>query len=359
MRQDFLIQDLTTLRKIIPEYPKLMDRRIKNSLDSLAIEFLNAANLAVFSSSQLKTIEILPLSSGTVGQPDSRTLSLKIAQQYVFAPDKTETTADTLHACTLYFLVNGIGHGLRINGKARILPKHSHEAMLEINIEQVYFHCSRAIVRAGFWQIGSEQLSTKDQATIHQTTICQTSIQQKLCADSKTFIANSPFLFICSRNTQEKLEISPRGDAAGFVRILSDDTLLIPERPGNKVAITLRNILEQTQVKLLLFIPNRNLVLQVKGNAVLTHQPDYLEQLCVNSKRPKLAVSVKIQSCQLIESTALEQANLWDIKTHRSADELSSFAKIMNTHLHGESLIAKTFQPVVNAIIQRDLKNLY
>lgn len=356
MHEDYHIKNLSQLRDIIPPHPRLMDKRIKDRLDDFAIEFLQASSLAVFSCSALDFIEIIPLTRLELTQPDQIRLTLKHTQTELSRFYKMNlNNASEQHACTLYCLVSGIGHGLRVNGSVTLhTDLQADGSVLEIRIEQLYFHCSRAIVRGNFWDAApvSRSFSAQDNEL-------RSEHQARLCSAAKQFISHSSLAFISSQNAQGKLEISPRGDAAGFVQVLPDNTLLIPERPGNKVAITMRNILEQAKIKLMLLIPGVNSALHITGKATLTNRPDYLQRLTFKNKVPKLAIMLKIENAQLSHSLALAQSEIWNPETHYSDTSLSSFPKIMNAHLHGSSLAAKTLQPLVGAIIKHDLKHLY
>jgi predicted pyridoxine 5'-phosphate oxidase superfamily flavin-nucleotide-binding protein len=348
MSNDFPIQNLKQLRTIIPDYPKLMDKRIKNSLDTYSREFLQASNIAIFSCSVMKNIEIIALNTAQLSLHGESILQLKLPRPLAFEVSESASPP----GCTLYFLVAGIGHGLRINGELSLLSKDAdiNTVAFEISIRQLYFHCSRALVRANFWQAHQ---------SIHSLNAESNKPHETLSADSQNFLKHSSLVFICSRNTRGELEMSPRGDEPGFVKHLPGNTLLIPERPGNKVAITLRNILENPTIKLLFLIPKLNQVLQISGRARLSNKPDFLQQLVINNKPPKLAIILEVEHYQLSESLSLVDADIWNRDHYRSQDEFHSFAKIMNTHLHGESLMAKTLQPVVSAVIKHDLKNLY
>lgn len=360
MSTNFTIQNLKQLREIIPDYPKMMDNRIKQTLDLFSQEFLEASSLAIFSCTAMKTIDIIALKTAGLSQHGDTLLGLKMAQPLSFnLPESADPSA-----CSLYFLIAGIGHGLRINGELKVLSQgQDKEVSLEIRIRQVYFHCSRAIVRANFWQhhlnhVNHHSTTYNEQLNkqLNKQLIKQ---HETLNAASRDFISQSALAFICSYNAKGKLEMSPRGDAPGFVKTLSDQSLLIPERPGNKVAITLRNILEQPAIKVLFLAPGQNRVLQVSGRASLSQQPDYLQQLVSSNKVPKIAILLEIDACQLCDATSLKDADIWNKAHYRRPDEFNSFAKIMNTHLHGTSLLAKTLQPVVSAVIKHDLKNLY
>ena len=83
----------------------------------------------------------------------------------------------------------------------------------------------------------------------------------------RAFIARSPFLLIASSNARGQMDISPKGDAPGFVRVLDDKTLAVPEWPGNRRADTFTNVLENPKVGLIFLVPGKSETLRVSGSA--------------------------------------------------------------------------------------------
>jgi hypothetical protein len=97
----------------------------------------------------------------------------------------------------------------------------------------------------------------------------------------RAFIALSPFLVIASADAQGMTDVSPRGDLPGFVAVLDEHTLLIPDRPGNKKLVTLSNIVENANIALIFFVPGRVDSLRVNGQAQITTDPMLLAPLAV------------------------------------------------------------------------------
>ena len=96
-------------------------------------------------------------------------------------------------------------------------------------------------------------------------------------------------MLLATSSSDGTCDVSPRGDPAGFVHIVDERTLLVPERPGNKLADSLRNILANPNVGLLFLIPGVGDTLRVNGRATLTTDGALLEALAVEGKTPKLA----------------------------------------------------------------------
>jgi PPOX class probable FMN-dependent enzyme len=129
---------------------------------------------------------------------------------------------------------------------------------------------------------------------------------------TRQFVERSPFLCLATCDARGELDVSPRGDPPGFVRILDDVTLLVPERPGNKLADSLRNILENARVGLLFFVPGVDDTLRVNGRATLVTDAQLLAPCVVEDKVPKLGILVDVESAFTHCAKAFLRAHFWD-----------------------------------------------
>lgn len=138
---------------------------------------------------------------------------------------------------------------------------------------------------------------------------------------TRRFIELSPFLCLATADERGNCDVSPRGDPRGFVRILDDTTLLLPERPGNRLADSLRNILRNPRVGLLFVIPGVSDTFRVNGRATLTTDAALLEPCAVEGKVPRLGILVDIESAFTHCAKAFLRARLWqpDQAVERSA----------------------------------------
>jgi uncharacterized protein len=141
---------------------------------------------------------------------------------------------------------------------------------------------------------------------------------------TKQFIEQSPFLCIATAHPDGGLDVSPRGDPAGFVRILDEKTLLIPDRPGNKIADSLTNLLADPRIALLFLIPGVGDTFRVNGRAEIVEDEDLLASSAVEGKPPKLGIIVKIEECYTQCSKALIRSDLWNPEKHIERSELPS-----------------------------------
>ncbi|HET8711352.1 MAG TPA: pyridoxamine 5'-phosphate oxidase family protein, partial [Spongiibacteraceae bacterium] len=113
----------------------------------------------------------------------------------------------------------------------------------------------------------------------------------------KAFIARSPLMFVSTTDENGYVDVSPKGDPAGFVLVDDDGCLLIPERPGNKLTYGFRNILRNGGIGLLFLLPRQRETLRVKGIATLHNDPDVLEKMKVNGKPALMYTRVEIKEC--------------------------------------------------------------
>ena len=128
----------------------------------------------------------------------------------------------------------------------------------------------------------------------------------------RQFIGLSPFLAIGSQSADGKGDVSPRGDLPGFVQVLDDRTLAVPDRPGNNRLDTLTNILANPSVGLLFLIPGFEDTLRVNGKARLSRDPALLARMAVNNRAPKLAIVIEVEEAFLHCAKAFKRSRLWD-----------------------------------------------
>ena len=157
----------------------------------------------------------------------------------------------------------------------------------------------------------------------------------KLDAHCRRFIEASPFLVIGSAAADGQGDVSPRGDAPGFVRILDDNTLLIPERPGNKRIDTLSNIAENPEVALIFFVPGMNETLRVNGRARVTLDQALLSPSAVQNKLPLSGILVEVKEAFLHCAKALIRSKLWDPATQIDRKSFPTLGRMVADQIAG------------------------
>jgi len=161
--------------------------------------------------------------------------------------------------------------------------------------------------------------------------LVQSKIADRLNDLTRQFIERSPFLCLATSAADGSCDVSPKGDPAGFVRILDDRTLLLPDRPGNRLADSLRNVLENPRVALLFVIPGVTDTFRVNGRAEIVTDPELLEFCAVEGKVPKLAMRIQIEQAYTHCSKAFLRSNLWDPEAYVDRDELPTPGELMRS----------------------------
>ena len=127
----------------------------------------------------------------------------------------------------------------------------------------------------------------------------------------RRFIELSPFVVLASAGADGRMDCSPRGDPAGFVAVLDDRTILLPDRRGNNRTDSLTNVLENPHVGMLFLIPGANETLRLNGRATLTTDPARLEPLAVKGRVPRSGLQVEVEEVFLQCTKALVRSRLW------------------------------------------------
>jgi len=151
----------------------------------------------------------------------------------------------------------------------------------------------------------------------------------RLDEHSRAFIARSPFVLLATSNAAGRCDVSPKGDAPGFVLALDDHHLVVPDRIGNNRIDGLTNIVENPHVGMIFLIPGREDTLRVNGRACIVRDAEILARLEVQGKRPKVAIGVQIEECFLHCAKAFKRSGLWDRDRWPDVASLPSMAKML------------------------------
>jgi PPOX class probable FMN-dependent enzyme len=154
-------------------------------------------------------------------------------------------------------------------------------------------------------------------------------IADRLNPLTRQFIEQSPFVVVATGRPDGGLDVSPRGDPAGFVRIIDERTLLLPDRPGNKLADTLTNLLEDDRIALLFLIPGVNDTFRVNGRARIVDDPEMLAASEVEGKAPLLGIFVEVEEAYTQCPKAFLRSELWNPERHIDRSELPRSGEIL------------------------------
>ena len=154
----------------------------------------------------------------------------------------------------------------------------------------------------------------------------------RLDTHCRAIIEKSPFLLLGTSDTTGRCDVSPKGDFPGFVRVLDDRTIAIPDLPGNNRLDTLLNILNNPQVGLIFMIPGMNETLRINGKVRLVRDAKLLESMAYQGKLPKLAIVVDVKEVFTHCPKAFLRSKLWSEDYRIERSELPSFAEILKDH---------------------------
>ncbi|TDE41287.1 pyridoxamine 5'-phosphate oxidase family protein [Nonomuraea mesophila] len=144
----------------------------------------------------------------------------------------------------------------------------------------------------------------------------------------RDWLAASPFCLIATSDDQGSCDVSPKGDPAGFVHVIDDTTIALPDRPGNRRADGFRNILKNPHVGLIFLVPGRNETLRINGRARLVREAPFFDELIVKGHRPRLALVVEIEQIFFHCAKSFMRSALWKPDTWQP-DVLPSHARLI------------------------------
>lgn len=145
----------------------------------------------------------------------------------------------------------------------------------------------------------------------------------------RAFIAKCPFLLIASSDAEGNMDVSPKGDPAGFVRVLDDSTLAVPDRPGNRRADTFGNLLQNPQVGMLFLIPGKSETLRIGGTAIIVRDQWLRDEMAISAKPPDFAIVVNVKEVFFHCSKCVIRSRLWDSAHWPELAGLPSLAQTM------------------------------
>ena len=149
----------------------------------------------------------------------------------------------------------------------------------------------------------------------HPNKYVANKVGKRLTAVQQDWLAHSPLGFVATTDAQGRVDVSPKGDPPGFVHVIDDTTIAIPERPGNKRVDGYLNVLERPHVGTLFLIPGRGDTLRINGTARILADADYFDSLTVKGKRPILALEVDIEEVFFHCAKAFLRSDTWDPAT--------------------------------------------
>jgi len=171
---------------------------------------------------------------------------------------------------------------------------------------------------------------------------------------SIAFIHRSPFLVLATAGEDGFPDVSPKGDEAGFVAVENPNTLLIPDRKGNRLIFSLQNILANPKIAAIFMVPGTEETLRVQGHALLTSDPKILKRLSARGQPPLLAIRLTVERCYFHCAKAFKRSRLWRPESWPPRQRVS-FGKQLAPRLGGGDELAKQIDDLVEADYKENL----
>ncbi len=160
----------------------------------------------------------------------------------------------------------------------------------------------------------------------------QAKIIDHLDESCRVWIERSPFLVMSTVDTAGRVDVSPKGDPAGFVKVLDDKTLAIPDRPGNHRFDSFSNILETGRIGLVFLVPNRNEVVRINGSAQVVRDQALREQMAIKNRVPEFAIVVRVEEAFYHCGKAIIRSGLWKPDQAGDVAGLPTYAEALLAH---------------------------
>src|SRR5262245_57609722 len=180
--------------------------------------------------------------------------------------------------------------------------------------------------------------------------------QSTISDEAREYIARSPFLVLATCDAEGRLDASPKGDDPGFVLIEDERTLVIPDRPGNKLVYGLENILANPRVGVIFMLPGTPETVRVNGHATLTADPALLARLAARGKPATLAIRVRVEECFHHCAKAFIRSKLWKPESWTERLKIS-FGAMAAKRLELDSERSRDVAAKFDAVVEDDYRN--
>jgi PPOX class probable FMN-dependent enzyme len=171
--------------------------------------------------------------------------------------------------------------------------------------------------------------------------------QRTLDVHCRNFIARSPFVLVATSSATGQCDVSPKGDGPGFVLVLDDRRLIIPDRPGNKRLDGMRNLLQNPHVGLIFLIPGMEETLRVNGRGWIVRDDDALARCEVRGKVPTLGIGVEVEEAFIHCAKAFKRSGLWEPERWPALEGLASPARMLFDHTRPPGTTVEEFDRVL------------
>jgi len=185
----------------------------------------------------------------------------------------------------------------------------------------------------------SHLLTTRDQLRAHfpePSPLVLKKVIGQLDAHARALLALTPYVVLATADAQGRCDSSPRGGEPGFIQVLDDRHLFLPEVTGNRRNDSLLNLLENPGIGLLVLVPGFRETLRINGQAWVTRDPQLLERSAHGGKLPLLGIGIRVDECYLHCAKAALRGALWNPQSWPAREQLPDAAEILRDHTRGE-----------------------
>jgi PPOX class probable FMN-dependent enzyme len=172
---------------------------------------------------------------------------------------------------------------------------------------------------------------------------------------ARTLIEHSPLVLLATSAPDGSCDVSPRGDPAGSVLILDEKTLVLADRPGNKLIDSFENLIDNPHAGLLFIVPGMNETLRVNGSTTLVSDGPFFDDLIVKGKRPQLAIMLHVEQLYLHCAKAFLRSSLWDPETWPERRSLPTLGRMLKDQLR----LAESAAQLDAGLNERSINNQY
>lgn len=213
-------------------------------------------------------------------------------------------------------------------------------------------------VTTSFKQRFSAPVTTNDQLRDvlgHPGQIARDKVIDHIDGFCAEFIERSPFVVISTRGPSDEMDLSPRGDPAGFVKIIDQRTLALPDRLGNRRADTFGNLLVNPEVGLIFLVPGKRETLRVSGTGLLVRDVTLREDLAHKGRVPELVLVVDVNRVMFQCSKCMVRSRLWEPDSWADVSDMSTLAEAIKIH----SALDESIEDIDDVIVRSEKERLY
>lgn len=160
----------------------------------------------------------------------------------------------------------------------------------------------------------------------------------------RAYLALSPFVLMATSGADGTCDVSPKGDAPGFVAVLDDRRIVIPDRPGNKRFDGMKNLLANPHIGLIFLVPGRQETLRINGRAWITTDPELLARSVAQGRTPQLAIGVEVEQCFLHCPKSFIRSKLWSHAEWPAPEALASMAQVLHDQIKPAGVTVQEYE---------------